>query len=368
MKKLQRWTIAVALAIFVLLNLQVVPGAAADSKTAFQPIRLSEMKDGHNLFDPLFQFVKVNLQLSKEDASYVTNQSFYEVDLGNYPKGYTRQFIAFVYNNDWIELVLVTTNEDASDIKLLDRAVSSDEGELFLGTFKLDFSTEKNHIHVWSQASSSAFESNVELEWAGDAFYVVSHDYDDPTERYFKVKERLIQTKNIEGLIDQYNHDAVSYPAAYESFYTLSTPALKLAHQQALQVQKKDIKTAISYLEYGLHQYVGVNDYKSGKLQKSDIVASPADKRQLSLGAYVEILNDYGYFLSLAGRNKEAKPILANVIKLVPTRTVAYINLADVEWTLGQKSAAKAHYQQYWKLLGSKASTIAPKRVKDRMK
>ncbi|WP_372631276.1 tetratricopeptide repeat protein [Cohnella sp.] len=69
----------------------------------------------------------------------------------------------------------------------------------------------------------------------------------------------------------------------------------------------------------------------------------------------------------MTGQNKKAKPVLANVVKLVPSRTVAYLNLADVEWALGQRSAAKSHYKIYWKQLGSKASSIALKRVQERI-
>ncbi|QMV41387.1 tetratricopeptide repeat protein [Cohnella cholangitidis] len=374
MKYWKRWTLSFTLAIFALLSVQIAPGTA-NSEESFEPIMLSELKGGQELFEPISKFIKDSLELSEEDASAITTGTVYEVDLGNYPKGYTRQFLSFVYNYEWIELVLVTANEDASSIKLLNRAVSSDAGDMFLNTAKLEFSTAGNHVYIWTQSPYSAYESYVDLEWAGDTFYVAEHEFDDPTKLYFEEKAQLVKAKDIEGLIAQYDSMFPLYPSFYESNFTLAAPALKLAHQKALQVQKKDVKKAIKYLEYGLDQYgdaFGIWGYTVGTLKKTDIVGNPDDSNyresRLTLSAYVGILNDYGYFLSLAGRNKEAQPILANVIKLVPSRTVAYLNIADVEWTLGQKTAAKAHYKQYWKLLGSKASTIAPKRVKDRMK
>ncbi len=267
----------------------------------------------------------------------------------------------------------MATNDDGSEVKLLNRAVSSDDGDMFINTAKLEFFTEGNHIYVWSQAPFSAYQSNVELEWAGDTFYVVSHVFNDPSARYYEEKERLLKAKDIQSLIAHYESYTPFYPGSYEGTYTLAAPTLRLAHQKALAAQKKDVKTAIKYLEYGLDQYAEGFDtwgYLDGNLKKSDIIGSDDSaypEARLSLSVYVGILNDYGYFLSLTGRIKEAKPILSNVVKLVPARTVAYLNLADVEWALGQKTAAKAHYKQYWKLLGSKASSIAPKRVQDRI-
>ncbi|TVY03220.1 hypothetical protein [Cohnella terricola] len=375
MRKWKKWTLAALVAIIALCSAPTVPAAfAADKVTAFEPVTLSSLKNGQSLYKKIGPFVTAELQMSEEDAEDVTVDSFYEVDLGNYPKGYTRQFIAFVYNYDWIELVLVATNDDASKIKLLDRASASDYGDMFLNLAKLDFYTNENYITVWSQAPFSAYQSEVELEWAGDRFYFITHEYDDPTARYYEEKAKLLKAKDINGLIKLYNEVDPFYPGSYVELYTLSAPTLKLAHQMAQNAaQKKNVKTALKYLEYGLEQYAeafGTWNYTDGTLVKKDIAGSADDyylKQRLNLAVYVGILNDYAYYLSLDGQNKKAKLILDNVVKLVPDRTVAYLNLADVEWTLGQRTAAKAHYKQYWKLLGSKASSTAPKRVQERM-
>ncbi len=375
MKNWHRWLLAVTLALFAVGGLPQAPYAgAADSGAPFEPIRLAELKDGKKLFEKVAPFVANKLELSEEDAEAVTADSIYEVDLGNYPKGYTRQFISFIFNYEWVELVLVAANEDASKIVLLDRAASSDGGDMFLNTAKLDFSTEGNSIYVWTQAPYRAFESWVELEWAGDRFYVVSHEYDDPTANYYEEMAALLKAKDIEGLIALAALDSPMYPGAYDATYALAAPTLKLAHQKALEAHKaKSTKTAVKYLEYGLEQYAaafGAWGYEEGLLTKEEIVGSadsPYVKSRLTLSAYAGILNDYGYFLSVTGQNKKAKLVLANVVRLVPSRTVAYLNLADAEWALGQRSAAKSHYKTYWKQLGSKASSVAPKRVRERI-
>lgn len=373
--------IVLTVVCFTFVSLNILPKAASAEETEADaveqsfPISLAELSDGEALYEPLWYFVNEQLSLSEDDASALTLETFYEVDLGLLPDGYSRQFVTFVYNTEWIELVLVAANQDASDIILLSRAVSSDEGDMFINTSKLEFWTDANHIYVWSQAPYRAFESNVELEWAGDDLYVVSHEYGDPTERYYEEKATLLKNKDIQGLILQWENDSPFYPGFYAENFTLAAPVLRFAHQKALEAQKKkNLKAALSYLQYGLAQYdeaFYTFGYTEGTLSKTDIVGTEDSlypEARLSLSVYVGILNDYGYFLSLAGRNKEAKPILLNVVKLIPNRTVAYLNLADVEWALGQKSTAKIHYKQYMKLLGSKASKTAPKHVQERIK
>jgi tetratricopeptide (TPR) repeat protein len=369
----RKWTLSLSLVVFMILSIQVPPIGAATQKEPLLPASLSDLADGNSLFEPIKTFVMNELKLSEEDASYLLERHFYEVNLGYFPTGYTRQFLSFVWNSDQIELVFVATDKDASNIKLLDRAVSSKEGNMFINTAKLDISTQDNHIKVWTQAPFRAFESDVDLDWTGDKLQVISHKYTDPSALFFEQKSLLIQNKDVDGLIKQWNEDYPMYPMFYSDYFTLATPALRLAHQKALSLQKNNLKTAISYLEFGLQQYDKsfiIPGYADGTLTKTDIIGTKDSlytEDRLSLSAYVGIVNDYAYFLSLSGRIKEAKPILVNVTKLVPNRTVAYLNLADVEWSLGQRNDAKTHYKQYWKLLGTKASTIAPKRVQERI-
>ncbi len=98
MSNWKKWTVSLTLALFTLVSLHVAPRAAAEPTTPVLPMNLAEVMDGEVLFEPLKDFVANELSLSDDDASVVGIESFHEVDLGNYPKGYTRQFLAFVYN------------------------------------------------------------------------------------------------------------------------------------------------------------------------------------------------------------------------------------------------------------------------------
>ncbi len=83
----------------------------------------------------------------------------------------------------------------------------------------------------------------------------------------------------------------------------------------------------------------------------------------------VQKLNDIAFFLLEAGNCQEATNILENVIYKFPNRTVAYINLGDAYWGLGEQKQAKEAYENYIELMktNGKESKI-PQRVYERIK
>jgi len=57
--------------------------------------------------------------------------------------------------------------------------------------------------------------------------------------------------------------------------------------------------------------------------------------------------NNIAYYLQKAGANKEAIYLLEKIIKKFPNRTVAYYNLGDAYWELGEKEKARKAYSTY---------------------
>lgn len=79
-------------------------------------------------------------------------------------------------------------------------------------------------------------------------------------------------------------------------------------------------------------------------------------------------LNDLGFFLSEAGVNDRAVAVLRRVLVRAPDRAVAFLNLADAEYTLGDAASASAHYRQYQTLMERAGKTgKVPARVVDRL-
>ena len=78
-----------------------------------------------------------------------------------------------------------------------------------------------------------------------------------------------------------------------------------------------------------------------------------ADMQQagLSKEQYIARLNDYAFFLQETDRDDQAVPIFREVINEDPEREVAYLNLADSLWRLGEPDEANQFYDRYRKLM-----------------
>ena len=90
-------------------------------------------------------------------------------------------------------------------------------------------------------------------------------------------------------------------------------------------------------------------------------------------GQYIQVLNDYAYFLSETERYKEGIPILERIIILAPNRDVAYLNLGDCYYKEYKKYNRESdkmkvieNYKEYLSLL--KKDAKIPDRVKEMIK
>jgi len=57
--------------------------------------------------------------------------------------------------------------------------------------------------------------------------------------------------------------------------------------------------------------------------------------------------NNIAYYLQKAGANEEAAYLLEKIVAKFPNRTVAYYNLGDAYWALGEKEKARKAYTTY---------------------
>jgi len=83
----------------------------------------------------------------------------------------------------------------------------------------------------------------------------------------------------------------------------------------------------------------------------------------------VVFYNDMSYYLQKAGANKEAAYLLEKIIAKFPNRTVAYYNLGDAYWALGEKKKAMKAYTTYIEQMCHKGlQKKIPKAVLERVK
>lgn len=83
----------------------------------------------------------------------------------------------------------------------------------------------------------------------------------------------------------------------------------------------------------------------------------------------VSIYNDIAFYLGEGHNYNSSLYILKKIIKIYPNRIVAYLNIADVYWEIGNKDHAKVYYQEYISRMGKIGKkSIIPKRVFQRVR
>ncbi|HLN64986.1 MAG TPA: tetratricopeptide repeat protein [Symbiobacteriaceae bacterium] len=283
----------------------------------------------------------------------VRNVQAFPLKQGRVPAGYDQLIVVTGPDN---RVSLVSVDKAKSKAKVLSTVT-----DVLWNAVKVWVSdNDKGQVVVLSQQPFRATERSVTLAWDGRMLQVVSDVSADPTAAYYRKREPLLAAGDLEGLMKLAEQPL--YPHFYDGFHTQPGPILKLAHQRALQkYQTGDLETALRYMEYGILEY---------EVSFGDLVEPNASNLypewQLPVADRIELQNDYALFLAEAGRAKEAEPLLLQVIKAAPDRTVAHLNLADVEWDLGKQPQAREHYQKYLDLLGPNRGQ-APARVLERL-
>ncbi|HDR9766404.1 TPA: tetratricopeptide repeat protein [Burkholderia cepacia ATCC 25416] len=81
----------------------------------------------------------------------------------------------------------------------------------------------------------------------------------------------------------------------------------------------------------------------------------------------ISSLNDYAYALQLVQRNDEAVSILRTVLSVAPNRAVAWLNIADSYWDMGDSQKARPAYKKYVDLMTRSGNAAKiPDRVNER--
>ncbi|WP_028620468.1 tetratricopeptide repeat protein [Pseudomonas sp. Ant30-3] len=110
---------------------------------------------------------------------------------------------------------------------------------------------------------------------------------------------------------------------------------IDLAHANALSLFKEGKK---EQAVIGLSPYA--ENYKSAWLADKEIA-----------GVVVSAINDYAYFLQENNQAAESISFLKDIVIVQPNRAVAWLNLADSNWAVGNKNDAAKQYFEYKKLM-----------------
>lgn len=208
---------------------------------------------------------------------------------------------------------------------------------------KASISCSGQTIKIFSQAGYSAAESSFSLIWNNKRLLPKGEQHlSDPSFDALKEGDRLLSKGRIEDAVNKYSE--MMYPDRYVDEDDLSFRVIRKAHEVGLaKAKSKDFKGAVKIMRPAIDEF-------------STPPGEPKKK-----AAYIEALNDYGYFLDEAGNHIKAAEILNKVTHLDPERAVAYLNLGDA--LFAQKKDAANAYGAYGRLV---SESKWPIRVKTR--
>ena len=154
----------------------------------------------------------------------------------------------------------------------------------------------------------------------------------------------------------------LSYSSYYNEMFRLNltcvVPAKNLESYDLSKLScRKTINITLTNLEKNLKEKKDLKSYNKEFFQKL-LPEKPIEKSNQT------IYNNIAYYLQKAGSNQEAVYLLEKILEKFPKRTVAYYNLGDAYWALGEKEKAKKAYSTYIKLMKAKGKEKRiPKKV-----
>lgn len=315
------------------------------------------------LIAKVIQIMQSELHMKDPDAQWHDRGRLYTALLPHMPAWVDHQVLA-VHEK---AVFLIGVDRDMEKAQLL----AQTPGGVIVNTAKMDAYGEENTIYLWSQYPFGAREMNTTIQWTGNALLILSCTEQDPTAQYYTKMSRLLQEGDVEEAVRQ--EDYPQYPGSYEGYYAVPQLAIEKAHEYALQKHRDgDLHTAVRILKWGIDKYLEVQAFGPLSVEHLTSLRHLTEKPagyggayRIELPRFAEILNDYAFLLAESGNLADAAAYLRKVLELAPQRAVAYINLADACWLLGEQDEARQHYARYLSLLSADAEI--PPRVFERL-
>ena len=237
--------------------------------------------------------------------------------------------------------------------------------------------SSSNTITIYSQSPGSASTLAQTFSINGDHVAFVSSSLENETTDFCDKIVALAAAGDVPQLKRSWEDaECLLYPQTWVNSSNLEKAVLK-GHAQALSLARRGrpdeaaerLKLMFDTVAelYSLC-YVNVVDVQADSEMESWMAIWNSDEAPVRKSIFLPALNDYGYFLQLSGRHKEAIAVFEEVLQCDPTRVVAHLNLADSEWCLGRKLEAGSSYYDYNELMKqSRRDSRIPDRVNKRL-
>lgn len=240
---------------------------------------------------------------------------------------------------------------------------------------KTDVMCAKGKLVILSQYPFSARFANLTYTFDGNALKLVETSQGDPSQ---DIVERLIKLSatGSRTAFDAYvgNEHAMFYPGSYVTMGNVER-ILKGGHKSAnASGASGKNEAALDRLAITLEAaayLIGLSEsYADDKEEPANwIDAFTNTSINVDAKIWAPVVNDYGFYLQRCGRQKEAIVAFQAVIKALPGRTCAYLNLADSLYDSKSPKSARANYLTYREQMEKNGkSGSVPARVLERSK
>ncbi len=216
------------------------------------------------------------------------------------------------------------------------------------------FDPETGTVTGYSQMPSSAFTFTATYSVLSGPPYLspVATGSIDPSAEAVEAARDLVDRGLLLQAADTLS--GIFYPWRYFVPEEMSVAILARSHELALSFHSEgrtgsacSVMVAVTDANFAL----GVEaDWFSSIPPEDEYLEGPFAE-YLPFEDALEILNDYAFLLAEAGNPIPAEGLLRRVLALAPGRTVAYLNLADVLWVLGETEEARTRYGEYARMM-----------------
>ncbi|MFG0382816.1 tetratricopeptide repeat protein [Pseudomonas sp. zbq_18] len=203
----------------------------------------------------------------------------------------------------------------------------------------------------------------------------------DNTSKSFDLTQILLNENNAEcdqSLLSTYVIDkkalGITSITNFDGTRAFSTlRGLRLAHQtSATTAEKLMPEVAVSNFDNALKAYKAGNEEQLKTLVSyflsgdEDGTCAPGNYivEKYYFPQKIGWSNDLGFLFEQAGHYPEAVELLKHITQKHPDRVVAYLNLADAYWAMGEQEKARKAYNQYYeRMVNDQKQARIPQRV-----
>lgn len=268
-----------------------------------------------------------------------------DVPVALLPEGFSELVVAGVPTGD-LEMTLYLLGDGPVGTYVL--ASGPYQGEYNFAKSYAYWEADRSVLSVGFQMPFSARYAGAEYSWQGDELVPVDWYAGDPSLDAVDEIGRLLASGDIAEAAWRLGN--IMYPGHYYDEGEMLVRFLTSAHEHALEEYGNEdpagavqlFREAEEAMDFIYMRYPWYRAFEDTERFEGSNLAP-----HITLGKFVQIANDYGFFLEQAGMYEEAVDVLYGVLTLAPDRMVAYLNLGDALWGLGEHGNAVNEYLIY---------------------